>query len=356
LLLGPRRKMEPYGKVSNDVMEVVYRNLGARRSQVLQGPRRGLDNAALSLPGGTVMILTADPVSMIPALGARMSAWLSVHLIASDYTTSGASPEYASFTFNFPAGMNSSDRVSYLENVGSACEELGVSIVAGHTGSYPGADFTVIGGGTMFGLTERGSYVDASMARKGDLILMTKGAAIEATASLANSFPRFTRRALGDSPAAKARELVASCSTVKDALTAASVGLGEGKVSSMHDATEGGVLGAMDEMAAACSKSFVVDTDKIPVAPEARGVCTAFRLNPLRTMGEGALILTCGRRSVAVLEDTFSDAGLVVAEIGEVRAGRGLILVRAGKKQEQYSPGPDEYWPAYHRAMREGLR
>ena len=302
------------------------------------------------------MILTTDPVSMIPALGAKTSAWLSVHLIASDYTTSGACPEYASFTFNFPVAMGPSDRESYLESVGRACEELGVSIVAGHTGSYPGASFTVIGGGTMFGLANRGAFVDPSMARKGDLILMTKGAAIEATASLANSFPQFTRQALGDSSAKRAREFVASCSTVKDALTAASVGLGEGKVSSMHDATEGGVLGAMDEMAAACGKSFVVDTCKIPVAPEAREVCTAFHLNPLRTMGEGALILTCGRRSFAALEDTLSHAGLPVAEIGEVRTGRGLILMQAGKKQERYSPGPDGYWAAYHLASHRGLR
>jgi len=356
LLHKPRRNAEPYGKAADDVMEVVYRSLGAKRRQVLQGPRRGLDNAILSLPGGRVMILTTDPVSMIPALGPKTSAWLSVHLIASDYTTSGAAPEYASFTFNFPAATDPSARDSYLEYVGEACEDIGVSIVAGHTGSYPGADFTVIGGGTMFGLAERGTYVDPSMARKGDLILMTKGAAIEAAASLANSFPRFTRKVLGDSLAAKARGLVGSCSTVKDALTAASVGLGEGRVSSMHDATEGGVLGAMDEMAAACEKSFVVDPCEIPITPEATGVCSAFGLDPLRTMGEGALLLTCARKSVAELKDSLSAARLQVAEIGEVRVGSGLILSERGKKQERYSPGPEEYWGAYHRAMLRRLR
>jgi hydrogenase maturation factor len=352
----PSTNIEHYGKAPNDIMEVAYHNLGARRRGVLRGPKRGLDNAVLSIPGGKVMILTTDPVSMIPALGSKTSAWLSVHLIASDYTTSGAGPEYASFTFNFPLAMDTRDRDSYLKNVGRACEEIGVSIVAGHTGSYPGADFTVIGGGTMFGLAERGAYVDPSMARKGDLILMTKGAAIEAAASLANSFPKFTRRKLGPSLAAKARALVASCSTVKDAKTASSVGLGQGRVSSMHDATEGGVLGAMDEMAAACGNSFVVDVDKIPVAPEARGACTAFGLDPLRTMGEGALILTCGRGSVAELEDTLSHSGIPVSRIGEVRSGSGLILAGSGGKQERYSPGPDGYWAAYHEAVRRRLR
>lgn len=347
---------EPYGKASDDTMDVVYRSLGARRSQVLRGPGRGLDNAMLLLPGGKVMILTTDPVSLIPSLGAKLSAWLSVHLIASDYTTSGTTPEFASFTFNFPAAIDPRGRDSYLESVGKACKDLGVSIVAGHTGSYPGADFTVIGAGTMFGLAERGAYVDPSMARKGDTILMTKWAAIEATASLANSFPRFTRKVLGDSLAAKARRAVASCSTVRDAMVAVSVGIGEGRVSSMHDATEGGVLGAMDEMAAASGKAFVVDPGEIPVAPESRRVCAAFGLDPLRTMGEGALILTCGRRSVADLENSLARSGIPVTKIGEVRSGSGLILSLGKERHQRYSPGPDGYWTAYHGAMGRGLR
>jgi len=352
----PRMNDQPFGKAPDHEMQVAYRNLGARRRQVLLGPGRGLDNAVLSIPGGKVMLLTTDPVSMIPSLGPKTSAWLSVNLVASDYTASGVKPQYASFTFNFPVAMKSADRDSYLESVGKACQEIGVAIVAGHTGSYPGADFTVIGGGTMFGVAERGAYVDPSMARKGDLILMTKGAAIEATASLANSFPMFTERVLGEHIARNARALVHSCSTVKDALTAASVGLGEGKVSSMHDATEGGVLGALDEMASASEKSFVVNPHEIPVAPEVRRVCSAFGLDPLRTMGEGALILTCDRKSVSELEDSFLHEGLQLTSIGEVQAGRGLILSESGKKPKRYSPGQDEYWAAYHRATGRGLR
>ncbi len=332
----------------------MYRSLGAKRREVLQGPRKGLDNAVLSLPEGKVMIFTADPVSMIPALGPRVSAWLSVHLIASDFTTSGVSPEFATFTFNFPPSMDPSDRDTYLREIGRACAELGVSIVAGHTGSYPGAAFTVIGGGTMFGFAQAGSYVDSSMAHQGDLVLITKGAAIEATASLANSFPDYTRKAVGAHLSAKARALVTSCSTVKDALTAANLGLGEGGVSSMHDATEGGVLGALDEMAAASGKSFVVEQDKIPVSPEVAAVCAAFGLDPLRTMGEGALILTCGRRSVERLERAFSRTGLPVTQIGEVRTGKGLDL-SSGGKAVRFSPGPDKYWAAFHRATRRRL-
>ncbi len=123
----------------------------------------------------------------------------------------------------------------------------------------------------------------------------------------------------------------------------------------MHDATEGGVLGALEEMSAASGKSFVVEPCKIPVFPEAAKVCDAFGLDPLRTMGEGALLLTCARGRVRELERVYGRAGIPVARIGGVRMGRGLVLLRGPRKPERYSPGPDLYWTAYDRAERRRL-
>lgn len=311
-----------------------------------------MDNAAVSLSDGRVLLITADPVSMVPGLGAKTSAWLSVHLIASDYTTSGARPQFAAFTFNFPPEVGAKERGAYLRELGRASKELGVSIVAGHTGSYPGAALTVIGGGTMFGVAPAGGYVDPSMARPGDVVLMTKGAAIEATLSLASSFPRQTAEKVGAQLARKARGLVGSCSTVKDALAASSVGLGAGGVTSMHDATEGGVLGALDEMASASGRSFEVDPEAIPVSPEASAVCSAFGLDPLRTMGEGALLLTCDPAGAAGVRRALARGGLAVAEVGRVKSGRGLWLGGGGGRASRFEAAPDEYWAAYDRAAR----
>ena len=348
------RHVEPLGKISARTMEeVVYRNLGAKRGEVLTGPRKGLDNAVVSLPGNRVLIVTADPVSMIPGLGAKTSAWLSVHLIASDYTTSGTKPRFATFTFNFPPAMRTSDRESYLREIGRSCKDLGISIVAGHTGSYPGASLTVIGGGTMFGFARKEGYVDSSMASRGDAILMTKGAAIEAAASLANSFPRYTTQMVGVSLSRRARGLVTSCSTVEDALVAASVGLGGEGISSMHDATEGGVLGALDEMASACGKSFIVEPGDIPVLPEASAVCSAFGLDPFRTMAEGSLLLTCLPAAVGELRGLLSRAGIPATEIGTVGEGRGLWLSGRAGGRRRFKPDPDGYWAAYERASRQ---
>jgi hydrogenase expression/formation protein HypE len=336
--------------------EVVYRSLGKRSPLLKVGPGKGVDNSIISLGGNRVMVLTVDPVSAIPALGMKLSAWLSVHLIASDYSTSGNSPEFATFAFNFPPAMGSSERAEYVREIGRACQELEVAVAGGHTGSYPGGGFTVIGAGSMFGFSREGEYVTPAMARVGDSILMTKHAGIEATASLALSFPKHVEELVGRQLANRARQMVSLCTTVADATAARRVGLGKNGVTSMHDATEGGILGALEEMAAASGNSYVVDTDKIPVSAEARAVCVAFGIDPLASMGEGALLVTCRPERVSELQRRMKRTSIPLSEIGLVKLGAGLSLMRGGIPQRKFKAGRDRYWQVYDKSLRQGLR
>lgn len=334
----------------------VYSHLGSDSGKVVVRPGKGLDNGVFRLEGGNLMIATVDPVSVIPAFGMKLSAWLSVHLIASDYTTSGLDPEYAVFSYNFPPRMGEAERGVFVSALGDACRELKVTIVAGHTGSYPGGGFTVIGAGTMMGEAGEGGYITPAMAEVGDSVVMTKQAAIEAAGSLATSFPLFTEKEGGAVGKAEGRKLLAACTTVQDARSARKIGVGPGAVTSMHDATEGGVLGGLDEMASASGKSFLVDPSLVRVSDEVRRVCAAFGLNPLETMGEGALLITCARGRVDELVRTLRRDGIRSTVIGEVEEGRGLSLRRRDGSTRLYAHRGDGYWRAYDRATRLGLK
>ena len=343
------------GKEGSGFMEgVVYASLGRRSGRVVVGPGRGLDNAVVAVGGRNVMLFTVDPVSAIPAFGMELSAWLSTHLIASDFTSSGVDPQFAAFAYNFPPSMASAQRKAYVRSVGGECSRLGIAIVAGHTGTYPGGGFTVIGSGAMFGTCPSDGYVTPSMAREGDAILMTKHAAIEATCTLARSFPMYLAKRLGRDLVDRAGKMTSLCTTVGDARAARGGGLGRDGVTSMHDATEGGVLGALDEMAFASGRGFRVDEARIPVSDEAKEVCGAFGIDPLRTMGEGALLVTCAPSAVRRVSKALSRAGIGLTEIGKVERDGGLMLGRARRKASAW--GRDGYWRAYDRAVRRGLR
>jgi len=347
--------MNRQGKLPPAAMETVYRSLGRRSSKVVVGPARGFDNAVISVGGRRRMILTTDPVSIIPAVGIEESAWLSVHLIASDYATSGLRPQFATFSFNLPPGLAEAEAKKYLTAVGKECRRLGVTIVAGHTGSYPGGEFTVVGSGTMFGFCDEGEYVVPSMAQPGDSVVMTKGAAIEATASLAISFPRFTEKAVGRRLALRARRLLRECTVVKDASVAASLGLGRDGVTSMHDATEGGVLGGLEEMAVASRRAFVVQKDRIHVTPECEAVCVAHGVDPLTALSEGTLLITCNPGVEAELVKAMARNDINAHPIGRVEKGKGVLTEAGSGLLQRVRQSNDGYWRAYLKGVRAGL-
>lgn len=349
--------MPRLGKFGPELMaNDVYPNLGARSPDVLVGPGRGLDNAVLAVGKGRVMIVTTDPVSMIPKLGMKVSAWLSVHLLASDYATSGNSPTFATFDFNFPPEASAEDVAVYLREVGAECKNLGVSIVAGNTGRYPGSGYTVVGGGTLFGFANRAGYLSPAMARAGDVVMATKGAAIEATAMLANSFPRYLESRVGRRVVQSAKRYLLKCTTVEDAILAAEVGIHDDGVTSMHDATEGGVLGGLCEMAEASGRSFLVDPGRIRVPPEAVAVCSAFGIDPLASVSEGTLLLTISPASSEAVVARLKKAEIPCFEIGRVGEGPARVVFSEGGRRRIVRAVSDPYWPAYARAVRSSLR
>ena len=334
--------------------KVVFESLGLNSENIKVGPGMGLDNAIISLGKDRALVITVDPISAVPAIGMKMSAWLSVHLVASDCTTSGARPRYATFSYNLPPEMSLPDAESYIRAVGEECKRLGISVVGGHTGSYPGGGFTVIGACTMLGICREQEYVAPSMAEPGDEVFMTKHAAIESTAYLAWSFPKHLSRTIGTGPTERAKNMIKLCTTVEDAIAAAKVGLRKKGVTSMHDVTEGGVLGALYEMSKASGRAFVVRTDKIPVSLEARRVCSVFGIDPLTSLGEGSLLITCRPGASGRLERVMRNAGIRVTSIGTVTEGRGL-WVSKGERPRKWSATGDEYWKAYSASVRSGL-
>jgi hydrogenase maturation factor len=298
-----------------------------------------------------VIVVTADPLSFIPSLGARESAWLSVNLLASDLTTSGLAPQYGVFDFNLPPRMTSAAFASYWRCFHDECKKLGLAIIGGHTGRYQGCDYTVIGGGVMYTIGGDERYLTSNMGQPGDDIILTKGAAIETTAVLARSFPKTVRKALGADLFGKARAYLHKVSTVSDSLTAVSVGVHQKGVTAMHDATEGGVVAAAFELAHASRLGAELVLSEIPISQETQEICKVFRINPLISLSEGSLIITCRptrtERLMARLRAAYIESNLI-GRLTESRVFRGVDS--KGRKRTIRYPKFDPYWRAYWKA------
>jgi len=335
---------------------VIAHRLGAKRDEVVIGPGVGRDSAIVKVGAGRVMAVTTDPLSLIPAFGAADSARLACHLLASDLWTSGIPPAYASVCFALPPDLADAEFAAYWEAMSAEFEALGIAVVAGHTGRYAGCGLTIVGAATLVGVGDEGRVIGAPHVRAGDRVLMTKDAAVEATAVAARLFPKRLAAALGDDDAAFARARSRAVSVVADCRAALRAGVRDRGVSMLHDATEGGVLGGLLEIAKATGFDVRVAEDAILVSPEARAACGLFGLDPLWTLSEGTLLATVRPAYAAAVIEALAADGIAAADVGEVMRGTGAVwLTRTdGTVETLAEPRADGYWAAYERAVSEG--
>jgi hydrogenase maturation factor len=348
--------MPELGKPSPKFMEeVIFGRLGAHRSELLHGPKLGVDNAIIRAGEGRVAVCTTDPISLIPALGPDNSAWLSVNLLASDVTTSGFHPGFAVFDLNLPPKLEDSLLEAYWSGIDKACKELGVAIAGGHTGRFVGCDYTIMGGGFMLAFGSEDKYLTSNMAQPNDVLLLTKGAAIVTTGILAHSFPNKIEQRFGGKFLRKAQSYLRRSSTVNDALTAVSVGVREEGVTAMHDVTEGGVLGGMYELVSASGKGARIEKSAIRVAEETREICKLFDIKPLNALGEGSLIISVRPNKSESVQSTLEKTGIECFRVGEILEPRnGIVMLEETGEVRIGYPERDTYWGAYWRAVERG--
>jgi len=312
--------MTDLGKVDREFFEeYVYPHLGAQRGDVTLGPQHGVDFGVVEV-GGEAVVLASDPLSLVPALGFEKAAWFAVHVALSDAAVSGIAPSHLAVTFTLPREMTDEEFGTVWTTFDREASELGVSIVTGHTARYGGCQYPWVGGATALAVGDPEDVVRPDGAALGDRLLVTKGPAIEVAGFLVTLFEDAV-----DLPAetiADAKERFWDMSPVRDALTAAAAG----PVTAMHDATEGGLQGALVELARAGGVRLDVDSDAVPFLPGVRESCEFFGIDPWTATSEGTLVLTVESDGVADVLAALDAEGIPAAEIGAVREGEGVFV------------------------------
>jgi hydrogenase maturation factor len=327
---------------------VILRRLGAKDPDVLVGPKHGVDVGVVRVADGVAMALTADPVFVVPAYGWERAAWFAVHILASDAATSGLPLRWMSVDLNLPPEISDEDLTSLWDAFHRACADIGITVVTGHTARYEGCSWPMVGGATCIALGPEDAFVTPTMARPGDAVVVTKGAAIEATALFAATFPERLAKGVGEEVVRAADALFEQMTVVPEATLARRFGLRGDGVTSMHDATEGGVFGGLTEVAAASGNGMRVELDTIPVRPEVRAICDHVGMDPYTAISEGTLIATVVQDRAEGYVAALFDEGIDAAIVGEITdASTGCVLVTPEGERPLDHPGLDPFWAAF---------
>jgi len=104
----------------------------------------------------------------------------------------------------------------------------------------------------------------------------------------------------------------------------------------MHDISEGGVLGALYELAEELRCGFRIDQDLIPVHQETIEICNFFDINPYCLLSTGCMLGITDHAEDVIRE--LEARGIPSAVLGKTENGRKKILLR--KDEERYLDRP----------------
>ena len=327
------------GKVSNELLQsAIFDKMLYDRPEVIVRPSVGEDCGVLEFGADESIVLSTDPIT-----GATQHIGkLAVHISCNDVSTSGAEPVGILVTILLPPGSKEEEFKTIMEDVVHSAHESNIEIIGGHTEVTDAVTRPVVST-TVIGKVKKQDMITTAGALVGQDLILTKWAGLEGTAILANEYEDALIKILGKDIVVAGQKLGDYISVVPESKIAHKCG-----VTSMHDVTEGGVLGAIWEVAQCAGLGVSVDIDKIPVKEETQKICDTFEISPYKLISSGCMIMTTfeGKKCLEELGKLNIAANI----IGKITK-EGKYLVKDGIKEEIIPPESDDLYKAFQKIL-----
>lgn len=322
------------GKLNWDILKkLLEENQGAIRSEVEKGGAVGEDCAVVKI-GQDRMVLSTDPVTA----ATENAGHIAFHINVNDIATTGAKPLGIMVTILAPKDSSLEEIRKVMGEISREAKIHEVMIIGGHTEVTDAVNRMVVSV-TALGIMDPGDpVVWTSGAKVGDKIIVTKALGLEGTSILVQDFREKAMEVLTPEEMEEARGYAMELSVLKEGR------LMKGMASSMHDITEGGLLGALWEVREASLMGFKVSHDLLPIRPVTRKLCSHFGLDPLRLISSGSMVITTrdGDQAMEILRENQVEAYV----IGEVTKD-GSVIMKDGQEEHVEAPLRDEIYKLY---------
>ena len=283
--------------------ELVFNTIKNQRNEIILGPGIGEDCSAIRLKDDEIFLVSTDPIT-----GAVEDAgYLAVHVSCNDIASSGGEPIGILLTILLPETSSAEQLHRFMKDAEKAANEVNIEIIGGHTEITDAVNRPVISS-TAIGKVHKDQIVYTNNAKIGQDIIMTKWAGLEGTTILAKDFEKELSSQFSKEFLENAQSLNKSLSVVPEGRIAAQYG-----ATSMHDATEGGILGAVWEIAEASNVGVEIFLDEVPVKKETVDICKHFGISPYKLISSGCMIITAfeGQKLIDILKKNDIDAKII---------------------------------------------
>lgn len=331
-----KNKALPLGKLSSDILSRLIDRAPINDPSVIVGPGIGMDCAVVDT-GSKYLVYKSDPITFATdEIGSY-----AVQVNVNDIATTGAIPRWFLLTLLLPEGETTEYLVEKITHqVYITCAEMDIAVIGGHTEITYGLDRPIIAG-TMIGEVDYDRLITPQGSKPGDRILLTKGVPIEATAIIGREFSDRISHFLNETELKQATNFLETpgISVLHDAQIAQKAG----KVTAMHDPTEGGLFSALWELSEACGQSLSIDLSAVMIPHVALKICRALKLDPFAAIASGAMLIVTNPYDTDSIRGALESEGIDCAEIGVIESGPiGVWCETESKRKKVIRPEQDE--------------
>jgi len=321
------------GKLKESILKrSVLKQLHTRSGDVLMAPAVGGDFGAISVAEDMAVVLSSDPVTLTKdAIGSS-----AIIAACNDVACSGAVPCGVSVTMLLPTSYNEEELRDLMKDLDRACEACSVDIINGHTEVTRAVKEPLVVV-TAMGTVLKKDMIHSGGVRPGMDIVATKWIALEGTAIIAREKEEDLCTRYAQPFIDKAKTFGQMMSIIPEAAVAAKSGAG-----AMHDVSEGGVFGALWELAESAGVGLEIDLKKIPIRQETIEICEYFDLNPYKILSGGCLLIATEDGNGLVME--LEKANIPAVVIGKATEGRDRVLINEDERRFLETTQTDELY------------
>jgi len=321
------------GKLKESILKrSVLKQLHKRNETTLITPTVGGDFGAAAVNDEFAVVISSEPITLTKeGIGST-----AIYAACNDVACSGAKPIGVSLTMLLPTSMNEEEMRDLMKDMDRACEECGVDILSGHTEVTRVVKEPLITM-TAIGAVKKDAMVHSSKVRPGMDIVATKWIGLEGTAILAKEKEKELRVRYAQPFIDKAKIFGQMMSILPEAAVAVKSDAG-----AMHDVSEGGIFGALWEMAESAGVGLEIDLKKIPIRQETVEICEFFDINPYKLLSGGCLLIATEDGNGLVMELEKENIPAVI--IGKATEGNDRVLINEDERRFLETTQTDELY------------
>ncbi len=289
----------PEGKIPWDILSNLVKLRGYQNTYgIVQEAAPGIDIATLNLQEIAeyiqeyyntteipLLIYKADPITFPTPNPAKYLIIVNMN----DLATCGAIPYGITITVLLPPGTSDEFVLGFQKELSTICEKKRIAILGGHS-EVTSSVLSPVYSASMIGFVPPKYYIPRN-PRPGDVIICSGWVAAEGTGILLTEDTEYFSKLLSEEEIDEGID-IGGCISISEKVLSLNSRYHDA-LNLVHDATEGGVYGALFECLEPLNLGCEIDSSKIPISPITQKITQHLGINPHKLISSGSFLLVC---------------------------------------------------------------